>query len=723
MPDTQYNRICPKGLTHLYRMYSEHRVKYPMKRVGERGSVDSFERVSWDEAINYIVERWNAIEEEYGKGSVAFYWGSGQFGTANGCRNNDIWNRFTNVVGTGMINRSVDIAHAHGIVPTVGIGLMFAQNESTDFKNSKTFIVWGANPAISQVQTTHFIIEAKEAGATLIVIDPVYNTISSKADIFVPIKAGTDGALALGMAKLIIDKKWVDESFVKKYTVGPCLVKEDGLFLRQSDLGIEVSGGKDPQIVTDGNGKFAPLSEIEDPVLEGSFEVEGFNVKTSYTLVCEGLEEYDLDRVEEITGVPKTQIEMITDLYANEGPSNIYTAFGLNHYVNGHWNYFCTAILPCLTGNLGKSGAGFGINEYLGFSGNPLSGKPKGAPGVSLDVTNLRMNEILETGKFGKKDAPIKACVFVGCNAMTNGVERNNTKNWLEQLDFILSIDLNFNENALMADVILPAAHWFEEEDIFCLFAAHPYMLYQEKATNPLFESKTDFEIATLLARALGYGEYFQMTDSEFLQEWIETDLAKKFGISYERLKENGAMRMAGPGTYVYAEGNKFTSLLGIYHEKAAPEYNWGQEIDMSKERVPYWEPPHEVREGTELRDRYPFHMLSDHSRFHTHSQWWEAAPLVELAGGEPLLKINPEDAEEYGIEDGDLVRVYNDRGSVSMHAFANAGLPRKMLSAPKGWENRQYIDGHFSSLTSRYVNPACTNASFNDVVVAIEKV
>ena len=723
MPDEQYTRICSKGLTQLYRMYNEYRVRYPMRRIGDRGSEDSFERISWDEAIKEISGRWTDLTDKYGKGAVAFYWGSGQFGTANGCRTNDIWNRFMNAAGVGKINRSVDIAHAHSLYAVVGKGKFQTNNEPTDFKNSKVLFVWGANPSISQIHTTHFILEAKETGTKLIVVDPVYNTMASKADVYVPVKAGTDGALALGMAKYIIDQGWENLDFIKKYTVAPYLVKSSDGKLKQSDLGIVSESGKDSPIVMGADGAFGTEDEIVDPLIEGTFSVNGIEVSTAYSLVLKGINDYSLARTSELTGVSEAQIKEIAEIYANEGPCNIYTAFGLNHYVNGHYNFFCLALLPAITGNIGKPGAGIGLNECYYYEGNPLCGKPKGVPGASLDVTNLKMDEIVATGKFGSKDAVIKGVVFVGCNAMTNGVERNNTKSWLETMDLIVSVDLNFNENALMADYILPAAHWFEEEDIFCLYAAHPYMLHQEKAAEPLFEAKTDFEIASLLAHALGVGEYFEMTDQDYLKEWLDTDIARENGLTYEKLCDQGALRMISEDSYVYALGNKFSvGRIKIYQETAKPEYNWGQQIDMSKEHVPYWEEPNEVKAHSELREKYPFHMLSDHSRFHTHSQWWEAQPLVELAGGEPILKINPHDAEQYDIENGDLVKVFNDRGYVVMRAFKNGGLPSGMLSAPKGWERRQYVDGHFSSLTSKVVNPACTNAAFNDVLVGIEK-
>lgn len=726
LPNNDYKRICSKGLTHMYRMYGEHRVRYPMKRVGERGDIGSFERVGWDEVLSEIAEKWRDLLDKYGQTAMAFYWGSGQFGTANGCRYNDIWNRFANVLGMAKINRSVDMAQT-SLVYALGAGAMSAQNEPADFKNSKTLFVWGANPAISQIHTSHFILEAQRDGTKLVVIDPVYNTFASKADIHVPIKAGTDGALALGMARLIIENGWYDEDFMKAYTNAPFLVKSsDGKLLRQSDLGITIpADAEDEVIVCGSDGSVGTLAEVANPVLDGRFNVEGHDVTVVFALVKENCEPYTLEYTSEITGVKPEMIEEITDLYCNEGPSNIYTAFGPNHYTNGHTSFACMALMPMLSGNIGGPGMGCGLNELHYIKGNPALGNPEGAQGISLDVTNLVMGEIMDTGKLNGQDAIIKGCLIVGCNPLTNGTERNHIRDWLGKMEMIVCVDQSFNETALFSDYILPAAHWFEEEDIFCLFAAHPFVLHQEKAVDPSFESRTDFEIASSLGRALGYDEYFTMTDNEYLRKWFEDPMVAQTGLTYETLASEGAFNILPTSPYVFADGRSFPmGELKFYLEQfnIIGGYNWGQDVDFEKEHLAHYETPNEVKDDQELRGRFPFHLYSDHSRFHTHSQWWDVDPLVELVGGEPTLKINPEDAAEHGIDNGDMVRVYNDRGDMVIRAFLNPGLPRTMLSAPKGWDISQHVKGHMSNLTSRVINPACVNACFNDVVVEIEK-
>ncbi|MBP3701575.1 MAG: molybdopterin-dependent oxidoreductase [Lachnospiraceae bacterium] len=202
MPDERYNRICMKGLTQPYRMYNADRLKYPMRRVGERGE-GKWEQITWDEAIKEITDKWKGYQAEYGTQSVAVYKGSGNFATINGVGMGSAYDRFKNVFGVTTIGMDVDAANVTGVGPVIGRGIMASGNEAADLLNAKTIIVWGANPVNSQQQTTHFLLEAKENGTNLIVIDPILSGTASKADIYVPIRPGSDAAMAMAMMEIM----------------------------------------------------------------------------------------------------------------------------------------------------------------------------------------------------------------------------------------------------------------------------------------------------------------------------------------------------------------------------------------------------------------------------------------------------------------------------------------------------------------------------------------
>lgn len=726
LPNPEYNRICVKGLTHLQRIYHKDRLKYPMKRVGKRGA-GQWERISWDEAITTITDKWKEYQKQYGKEAFSIYWGSGSYAVCSGQGMGNTTNRLLNVTGSSNISMTVDAAHGHSAGNALGWGPNFTLNELADLKNAKTIICWGANPVISQQQSAHFFLEAKEKGTKFIVIDPTFNITASKADIFVPVRPGTDGALALGMMNIVVRENWIDVPFLKASTVAPFLVKEsDGKYLRLSDLGKLTEGQADAIVVRGADGKVGLPQEIVDPVIEGSFNINGIAVNTAYSLLLKRIAEYPPEKAAKICNISVKQIEEITKIYANNKPSTIYQYFGIDHWVNGHYSVFDIYALAMLNGNLAKPGAACGMGETLGINFTNLAGTlfPKGATGPSLTMTATEMGRVMDEHKYGNKPVNVKGVYITHANVIANSAERKYTLDWLNKMEFIAVADMNMNETAQYADILLPVAHWFEQEDAFCNYSTHPYVLFQEKAIEPLYECKSDFEINKKIAEKLGYGAQFNMTEKDYLNLWLDNDAARKLGITLETLKEKKALKCLPGENFINGEGGKFPTPTGraqFYVENPAPNMNYDQQWDIEKERLPYWEPPHEAWHENPLHKKYPFTIISDHVRFRTHTQWWDVPVLKEL-DPEPIVKINSADAATYDIKTGDKVRLYNDRGYVVMKAAINEGVQPGVLTAPKGWEKHQFIEGHFADLSSRVVNKVCANSAFFDVLVAIEK-
>jgi len=313
---------------------------------------------------------------------------------------------------------------------------------------------------------------------------------------------------------------------------------------------------------------------------------------------------------------------------------------------------------------------------------------------------------------------------------LANAAQRKYALDWMNKLDFIAVADMNMNETAQYADILLPVAHWFEHVDAFANYSTHPYVLWQEKAIDPLYECKPDFEITKMIAEKLGFGSQFSMTEEEYLKMWLDSEGARSLGITLDKLKKEKAIKCFPGENFVFASDGVFPTPTGraqFYQESPAPNTNYDlrfydKKWDISKERLPYWEPPHEAWQENPLYKKYPFRLISDHVKFRTHTQWWDVPVLHEL-DPEPLLKINPDDAAKCGIKTGDKVKVYNDRGYVVLKAEISAGCQKGILTAPKGWEKQQFIDGHFANLSSRVMNPICANSAFNDLLVAIKKV
>lgn len=725
-PEPEYNRICIKGLTHSHRIYHAERLKYPLKRVGERGE-GKWQRISWDEAITTIAGRWKGYEKDFGVASNALYIGSGQFGVVGGAAFGAAVYRFLNVLGFTQIAACVDAAVSPGIDHLVGKGVLMTANEGKDLLNAKTIFVWGANPVNSQQQNTHFLLEAKEKGTKLVVIDPVFTATAAKADMYVPIKPGTDAALAMAIMNIVVRENWLDLDFIHKSGVVYLVKESTGKYLRLSDIDSSVlpESKEDIPIVRDESGQFGPLETIAHPLREGRFEVNGHQVTTAFTLLLEAIAPYTAEKAAEICNLPVQQIEELAKLYATNKPSTVYTFYGMDHWYFGHHPYKAIVTLAILTGNIGKKGAYAGINELLGLGViNMKPSSPEGAPRSAMYLPIVDLPEILAKKRYGDRDVTLKSLYITHADLLGNSANRRSVLKLLSEVEFIVATDMNMNETAKHADILLPVAHWFEQEDIAGNFGTTPYFTYQEKCIDPLYECKTDYEIYRLLTQAMGKQELFSLSESEYLSEWLDSDGARKVNLTFERLKKEKALR-AIPEDYVFGKDGKFATPSGraeIYRESFKPRFLSGGSIDFSKEALPYWEPPREGWHGHDLAKKYPFILLNVHPKWRTHTQWWDVDVMKEL-DREPTMHINPIDAQQYDIQEGDIVKIFNDRGFVVMKTNINDGMQPGCISVPKGWQKHQFIDGHYQDLTSNVNHPMTANSAFFDVLVAIEKV
>ena len=731
LPDTRYNRICSRGVTHVGRIYSSQRLQYPMKRVGERGE-GKFERITWDEAIDTIVENWKAITDEYGPTAMAMWTQSGNQGMT-GVGMNSYHGRMRNVFGASYISMNFDCAHIGAFMRACGTGFYCTGNEPTDLVNSKTVVCWGSNPTVSLPQFVHFVYDARDAGAKYIVIDPVYNANAAKADWFIPINPATDGALAMGLMKVFFDKGWHDEAFLAASTDAPFLVKKsDGTFLRMSELGVEPVEGNDPVAVWDeGAGAAVAFGEASSPKLDGVTEVNGIQVSTVLDLMREAVSSYTLERTSEITGVPVKDIEELARVYHEEGP--VYTAsfFGADHYSNGTYNYWDMYALLFVSGNMGRSGAGgmyaslwpFHICNYVGAM-MPVDSAGNLCQGEGPSIPSNVVAEIMETGMYAGAPQQIKGLFIQYTNPMAVNVDRNYMETWIQKVDFIAVADLNMTETAKYADILLPVCHWFEQVEVFNSYGQAPYMYWNDKAAEPLYESKSDFEILNLIAEGLGYGEFTCKDPEEFFRIWIDEDMAAPYGFTFDQFKEAKVVRIMPGEVYVHAEGGVFPTATGrgvLYQENPVPTYYNDGQMDPSKERTVYWEPAFEADVNSEIRAKYPYHVISEHMRTRTHTQWWECDYVKEYEP-EPVVKIGVDDAAELGVKDGDSVKLFNDRGYVVAKAAVHAGYPRKVVGMLRGFQDGEFIEGHFGDLSTRVYNQCVANSICNDCAVGIEK-
>lgn len=722
-PDPRYNRICLRGLSHVQRIYDPNRLKYPMKRVGERGE-GKWERISWDEAIGLIASKFKTYQERYGKQSVAFSTVSGNMAVLNGALSHF---RLANLMEATQTEFSLDMSDTFGLGRVIGVGGSFNQrNDPADLVNAKTIIVWAANITESHPHDWRFIVDAQQKGAKVVVIDPRYTTAASKADRWISIRPGADPALAMSMAQVIISEKLYDEQYLLEHTVAPFLVREDtGRFLRQSDLcGAEPSDASspDPYVVWDTKRNQGDvLDKVQSPALEGHYTVGGFRVTTAFTLLEEAMAKYPPEEAAVICDIEPHVIREVARLYAQNKPASIYNGF--IQYNNGVQTGHAWGILASLTGNIAKPGASLG---HCGLSGYTLNWKdflfPRRARTSMIPWIYLK--EVLRTGLFKNKPHPIKAMYIYASNVVCNAANQNEViRTIFPAIEFIVAVDMVETDTIRYADIVLPASHWFERLE-FIQGPDQPYSTLSEKALEPAYESKSDMDIYRLIANTMGLGEYFKYTDEEFIQMLIDTPASRKAGLTWERLQKEKVIQTL-PSCWVNWKGDTFptpSTRLEFYLENPKPRLNCGIEIDKSREHLPVFTPPIEAWPDNPLYKKYPLVCHTERQRWRLHSQWY-GTPWLREYDPEPFIKINPQDAMARGIKNGDVVKAFNDRGDVVVKAILSEGQRPGMVTLPKGWQRSQFISGSYQELTNDHLDTTSFNQCFYDVLCEVSKV
>lgn len=731
-PDARYNRICLRGISSLERIYDPDRIKYPLRRAGERGE-DQWERISWEEAIDTIASKWQEIIDAYGPAALAFHHSGGDVSLLN------CWptiTRFTNLLGGTYIDYNTDMGIDHGTGQVFGANDWNgpSSNDPSDWKNSKTIFLWGYNITEANIQAWHFLADALEGGTKLVVVDPVFITAASKAHRYVPIRPGSDLALVLAMINVIISEGLQNDEFLRNKSCAPFLVNQQtGKFLRRSDLGIAAEKGPvdpatgqptviDPAIVIDeATGTLVPVDDAARPALSGNREHNGIPCRTAWDLLCERVAEYTPDYAATLTDIDAETIVELAHLQAGDLVSNLH-GFGNGCYVNGGVFGHALATLASVTGNIGKSGCSFGFPVHVGVAVNNSWLRPELAK-IPSGIPTLILPEVIETGKFRGEDFPIKALHFSNSNALSNTVNHNELREKvLPKIDLIVTQDITFNDTVRYSDIVLPTPNYYEEEELVALFfAQHPYMQYSAKAVDPLYEAKTDTEILRMLADKMGIGEEFMpMSNEEACDQLFDTPLGRELGLTFENLKREGVIKV--PGLDVMFEGQKFTTPSGraeFYVESPHARNDFGQELDIEAAHLPHWETPAEAWPENPLFEKYPLVVITPKARYRIHGQWFNVPALREL-DPEPTTYLNPADAAERGIADGDYVEVFNDRGSYVAKCILSEGIRPGVICTPKGWQRNQHKKGGYQEVTGGHFDPFTVNNSFYETLADV---
>jgi anaerobic selenocysteine-containing dehydrogenase len=366
-----------------------------MRRTKPKGDPDpGWERISWDEALDTVAENMNAIRAKYGPEAIAVA-RSGPAGSPMG--ELGLWvTRFANVLGTPNNIATTHICQWHRDCAssyTYGnIGRMHSAGRA-EFERSACMLIWGSNIHATRHSLLQFIKRGLDNGAKLIVVDPRKTEIAAMADLWLQVRPGTDGLLALSIIREMIEEDIFDYPFVRDWTTAPFLIRGDtGEFLMASELG--EGGNHSSYVMIDASSgdprPFSPGSPLSiEPVLDGTYTLTGadkgdIECTTVFRLLQESVSEYTLSKAEMLTGVPQEKIRNATRMFASIRPSCWYSWSGIEQSINATQTNRAICILYALTGNFDKPGGNVIVQ---GPAANPVFGHDL----LSADVERSRL--------------------------------------------------------------------------------------------------------------------------------------------------------------------------------------------------------------------------------------------------------------------------------------------------------------------------------------------
>ncbi|BEJ35210.1 molybdopterin-dependent oxidoreductase [Citrobacter freundii] len=618
---------CVKGLSYPRRVYSPDRIKYPMVQ-DVRGS-GNWRRISWDEAMQRIATKMLEIKKKDGSMlGLAMTKYSGKFGVLNYAVEGMMSSLgyTTRFAGTPCWPAGIDAQN-------YDMGDMWC-NDPEDFVKAKYIIIWGANPAWCSMHTMKYIYQAREKGAKVVVIDPLLTQTAAKADLYLRVRPGSDGALALGMARHLVDKGLVDQDFVNNYSHG---YPEFEAYLRNS--------------VT-------------------------------------------VEWASEICGLSADVIRQLAEEFTAVNPATVWIGYGMQRHVNGGANVRAIDAFVAMTGNIGIEGGGarYGHLHTWGFNYNAMLQKPPvgsiGMPGAAGTTSEFgsagevaqysdRSLNINQTAKgiLEANEPPVRM-LWVACkNPFAQDFDRSKMEKAFEKLEMVVCADQFFNETVQHADIVLPVTTAFEEWNVDASYW-HYWLSINQPAIKPMYEAKCDLEIAVLLSRTINKLEPGSCTfPQEFNHKrWLDQEfndgMAKMFGISSWDDLLDGPKKAILPSSATWYD-RKFKTPSGKFEFRSELCEKNGHTA------LPEYKP--------EAKSTLPFHLFTPHVQFGIHSQFINL-DWMQVFYPEPFVYMHPISAEKRGIAENDLVKVFNTVGEVELRAKVTANVPEDFLVMYEAW-------------------------------------
>jgi anaerobic selenocysteine-containing dehydrogenase len=688
--------LCVKGKAAPEIAAHGERLLHPLRRTNPKGAADpGWERITWDEALDTIAARLRALAGAHGPESVVF--GAASPSTSAISDAVDWIMRLRRAFGSPNLCASYELCGwgRYG-ASLYTFGAPVPGRFMPDLERAGCMLFWGYNPSVARLAHATAAVAARRRGARLIVVDPRRAGLASEADHWLRVRPGTDAALALALAGVMIENDWFDADFVRRWTNAALLVRTDtGRLLRAGDhLAAWDETASAPVAYDPSTRRFAG-----DPArlaLRGAVGVDGANCRPVFDLLAERCRAMPPDRAESITGVPAGEIEAAARTLWESRPLAYYSWSGLEQHSSTTQTIRAINVLFALTGGIDAPG---GNVLFADVPSAPVDGAELLAPAQRAKAIGLGRRPLgpprLEfiTGEDFYAAAldgePYRArgLVNFGANFVVAHGDSARGQAALAALDVFVHADLFMSPTAELADVVLPVAAPFEAEALRIGFEvsqeAQSRVQLRRPVAPPRGEARSDTQIVFALATRLGLGEHFWDGD---IDAGMRHRLAPS-GVTLEQLRAapEGVRVPLATRHRKYAEpvgeGHRGfgtpTGLVELFSEAFA---------DAGHAPLPeFAEPAISPRSRPDLAAEFPLVLTSAKPLRFCESQHRNVAGL-RRANPDPQVELHPDTALERGIVGGDWVRLATPNGAVKARARLNASLDPGVVCGQHGW-------------------------------------
>lgn len=593
-------KLCAKGFSFLEKNSHAERLKFPYYQ--EVKGTGRLTQITWEKAFELILQKIVEIYAQYNDFlPLAYYKGTGNIGIHHFVSEHFFASlgSTTKLVGPAELTKLDAIKYDTGAVK---------MSDPTIIREAGMIIIWGANPAATNIHLIPFIIEAKAKGAKIIVIDPLYTQTAELADLFIQLRPSMDGVLANLFIKRLLQENAIDQTFVEQHTIG-------------------------------------------------------------FEKYWEYLHDLDEEECLKKCDVPQEAIDLLLNWLKRDYVASHLIGSGLSKHINGGQSVRAIHALAAIRGDIGKLGGGifFKRKEERIFNN-------QNAEKAALKNRVIHLNELNSATHTLQNQPPIEMMWISCANPLTQSPNVQTMKQFIDQIPFVVTVDHFLTPTAKMSNLILPTTTHFEEMDIV-ISSWHKKIALNEQAIPPFYQSKSEWNIMTELAKRLNdYTENIcsfpvHASEEEYLNAQFNEDVDKRYFVkNISDLRK----KTYAPTTY----GSVWEKREFATESKRYQFY--------SREAQELGFPPLPIFvDGKLPTDEHPFWLITPHHPYAFNSQFH----FLHLADErEAHVVMSPNIASNLGVFEGEVVKVYNEQGSIELKVLLNNQIPRDIVVIYNGW-------------------------------------